>query len=1223
MMRNLLFTIGFILAANVFVFAQSGALKGKVIDKATKEPIPFTNVIVEMGGTQAGGTTSDIDGNFTIKPLTPGKYDIKASSIGFKPVMIRGFIIKSDQNAYQNIEMDATALTLEAFEVVDYKVPLISKDQTASGATVTAEEISKMPSRSANAIATSVGGVFSADGERGSVRGQRPEGTVMYIDGIRVRGSSSIPESAIEQVSVILGGVPAQYGDATGGIINVTTKGPSREFGAGLELQTSQYLDKFGYNRAGLNMQGPLLWNKDHTTSLLGYFLAGEFEYNKDGRPTANGVYKVKDDVLAKLEATPLRPSGTGFGAYYNSEFIRQSDLELMKSTQNTSNYSANFSGKLDIKTGPNINLSVGGSYNYDNNRVFSYSNSMFNYKNNAHTFGSTYRVFGRFTQRFPTDKDSKSIIKNVYYTLQADYTKVHNSREDFNHKDDLFSYGYVGKFSTHKIRSYALGTDTLTGKSGYLLNGFNDTLVQFERAETNPILANYTDLYYSLYNTNAGHYDKLDNIIIGKGLLNGMGPDAVYGLWASSGALQTDGSGYAYTQDESEQFSINANASADVGNHALQFGLIYEQRVDRSYGYSPEDLWGLMRGLTNSHIAQLDKANPHPVYVDGVFQDTINYDRKYDRNSQRVFDINLRQKLGLPVDGTDWVDIDSYDIKTYTINYYDKDGHLQTAHLDKPLSIDLFSPDELLNNGGQIAYYSGFDYTGKKLKNKPSFSDFFTKKDANGNYTREIGAFEPIYMAGYISDKFSFDDLVFNVGLRVDRFDANQMVLKDPYTLYPALTVADEKSLGPHPASMGSDYVVYVDKIKNPTKIMGYRNKDTWYNAEGTVVVDPLILDAGNGVSPDLADKNNLELSADGFTDYEPQTSFMPRISFSFPISDEALFFAHYDVLAQRPTSAAQLNPTDYLFLATSGSPTLANPNLKPERTVDYEIGFQQKLTNASSLVISTFYREIRDQIQYFRYTAAFPKTYYSYNNIDFGTVKGLTVTYDMRRTGNSRIRASYTLQFANGTGSDANTSYALIRSGQPNLRSLIPLNYDSRHRLNLAFDYRYGEGVEYNGPVFKAIQLLKNTGFNISIFGGSGTPYTKSSKIYPLGGSGIISGSINGSRLPWQFRLDGRIDRDITLVAGKDKKGNPKSVSLNVYVQVLNILDAKNILTVYQATGNPDDDGYLAAAQYQSQINAQLDSQSYRELYALRINTPANYSSPRLIRLGIALNF
>jgi hypothetical protein len=1219
MMRNLLFTLGFILAANVFVFAQSGTLKGKVIDKETKEPIPFASIIVEMGGSQAGGTTSDFDGNFTIKPLTPGKYDIKATYVGYKPLMIRGFIIKADQISFQNLDMEATATTLQTYTVVDYKVPLISKDQTASGATVTAEEISKMPNRSANAVATSVGGVFSADGSSLNMRGQRSEGTVMYIDGIRVRGQSSLPESAIEQVTVILGGVPAQYGDATGGIINVTTKGPSREFGAGVELQTSQFLDKFGYSRAGINMQGPILWNKARTASLLGYFIAGEYEYNKDGRPTANGIYKVKDDVLSNLEATPLRLSGTGFGTYKNADFVRMSDLEHVKSTLNTSNSSANFSAKLDVKTGPTINLSFGGSYNYSNSRDYSFANSLYNYGKNGQTLEDTWRVFGRFTQRFPTDKESKSLIKNVFYTIQADYTKYTYKQQDFDHKDDLFSYGYIGKFKTYKLRSYEYGTDTILNKTGWIHNGYNDTLYQFERSEVNPILANYTSNYYGLYNTTALHYDKLENVITGGGLLNGDQPDNVYGLWSSQGTIQS-----GFSKGERGQLGVNFNVSADIGNHAIAFGLSYEQRSDRDYSTVPTELWGLMRQLTNSHIAQLDKTNPHAVFVDGVFQDTIYYDRKYDAASQRVFDMSLRKELGLPKDGTDWIDVDSYDINSYTINYYDAEGHLKTAQLSKPLSLDMFSADELLNNGNQIVAYNGYDYVGNKLKSKPSFDDFFTKKK-DGNYTREIGAFEPIYMAMYLSDKFSFDDLVFNVGLRVDRFDANQMVLKDPYLLYPAKTVSEETGLGPHPSSMGSDYVVYVDDATDPTKIMGYRNKDTWYNSQGAVVTDPTIsLDAGNGIIPDFVTKGKRELNSSSFVDYEPQTSFMPRIAFSFPISDEALFFAHYDVLTQRPTSNARLTPTDYLFLATSGSPTLSNPNLKPERTVDYELGFQQKLTNASSLIISSFYREIRDQIQSFRYTGAYPNSYYSFNNIDFGTVKGLTVTYDMRQTGNVRIRASYTLQFANGTGSDENTSKALIVAGHPNLRSLVPLNYDQRHAINLMVDYRYGEGKEYNGPVIKNVQVLKNTGFNITVNGGSGVPYTKSGKIYPLvGGTGQISGSVNGSRLPWQFRLDGRADKDFTLSAGKDKHGNPKSTFINVYLQVLNILDAKNILHVYQATGNPDDDGYLAAAQYQSLIDRQLDSQSYRELYALRINTPANYSAPRFIRLGVSLNF
>jgi trehalose/maltose hydrolase-like predicted phosphorylase len=75
------------------------------------------------------------------------------------------------------------------------------------------------------------------------------------------------------------------------------------------------------------------------------------------------------------------------------------------------------------------------------------------------------------------------------------------------------------------------------------------------------------------------------------------------------------------------------------------------------------------MRGLTNFHILELDVENPIPVYVDGVFQDKINYYRKYDELSQRVFDVNLRKKLGLPINGLDFITIDSYDINNYSIN--------------------------------------------------------------------------------------------------------------------------------------------------------------------------------------------------------------------------------------------------------------------------------------------------------------------------------------------------------------------------------------------------------------------------------------------------------------------------------------------------------------------------------------------------------------------------
>ncbi|HRZ21744.1 MAG TPA: hypothetical protein P5184_08760, partial [Bacteroidales bacterium] len=704
---------------------------------------------------------------------------------------------------------------------------------------------------------------------------------------------------------------------------------------------------------------------------------------------------------------------------------------------------------------------------------------------------------------------------------------------------------------------------------------------------------------------------------------------DNIYGLWASPGTLQS-----GYGKNDSEQIGIDLMASADIGNHALQFGIQYQQRSSSGYNVAPTQFWAKMYQTTNWHIRELDLENPQPVFVDGVFQDTINYFRKYDPNSQFYFDKQLRQAMGLPVDGLDWVDVESYDVNTHTLYYFDKDGVQHQATLPEGLNIEMFSPDELLNEGDQIVAYYGYDAYGNKLEDKPSFEDFFTQKDDNGNYTRAIGAYEPIYMAGYIQDVFAFKDLIFNVGLRVDRFDANQKVLKDEYVLYPTKSVKEVSDMGPHPSNMGADYVVYVDNVSNPTKIMGYRNEGVWYNSKGVEVVDPEAeLDAGNGVSPYLVNPDDKSIQAEAFEDYDPALNFMPRIAFSFPISDEALFYAHYDILTQRPTSNFFSTPTDYYYWEVRGNPTINNPNLRPEKTIDYELGFQQKLGPTSSLNISAFYREVRDKIQSYRFSGAYPSTYYSYNNIDFGTIKGLTLTYDLRRTGNTRVRASYTLQFADGTGSNPETAQAFIRSGQPNLRTLNPLDIDQRHRINLSFDYRWGEGAEYNGPVSRKqskdsekvrnIKWLEGTGINLTVFGGSGTPYTRSSEIYPalVQNNLVIQGSLNGSRLPWSFRIDARIDRDIRIAMGKGD--NRRYSYMNVYFQLLNLLNAKNILNVYPATGNPDDDGYLAADEWQTQINQQLNPDSYRELYELALDRPGNYSSPRKIRFGIIFNF
>ncbi len=1193
------------------VFSQSGELKGKITDKDTKEPIAFANIVIEQAGKIFGGSTTDFDGKYTIKPIPAGKYDVKATYVGYKPMLIKGVQINTNVITFYDVVMEPTATTLEVFTVVDYKIPLISKDQTTSGETRTAEDIARMPGRSAESVAATMGGVQSVDGSMGSVRGARDNdgSTVTYVDGVRVRGGVNLPKSAIAEVSMYLGGIAAKYGEATGGVMNVVTTGPSREFGGGLELVTSQFLDKFGYNILSFNLTGPILKSKsDKKSSLLGFFLAGEFNYNKDTRPFANGDYKVNDTKRTFLEQNPLLIEN-GI-VRQNADFLRMSDLEKIDAKENGAAYGANFVGKIDVRTTATTTLQFGGNFSYDKNRIWNRGNSLLNSVNNGERMLTNWSVNGKFAQRFPADKDSKSLIKNVFYQIQADYTKTNQTAQDRTHQSNLFDYGYVGKFTTTRIPTFAVGSDTVDGivyNNALLMQNVTPINVAFERSERNPLLANYTSQLYNSFGQVFNNQDQIQNL---GGMRNGDMPASVYSLYNRTGTVYN-----AYNLYDNSQIGITVNGSADIGNHAIEFGIQYEQIKESYIGYSPTRLWELARRLTNGHIDQINTSDPYLRL--GGLQDTIYYNYIYNQARQSIFDINLRQKLGMPVNGhtiNDWIDIDRYDPSMY--------------------SVDMFSADELLdNNNSPAVYYYGYDYKGNKLSSKPTLNDFFTARDGNGKYKREIAAFEPLYMAGYIQDKFEFKDLIFNIGVRVDRFDANQMVLKDPYLFYDSKKVGDKDVYGSqntinggvHPSNIGQDYVVYVDDYKSSSpKILGYRNGDVWYNATGTVVSDPTLISGNSGKpTPYRVSATQTDISVDAFKDYVPQTTFMPRIAFSFPISDEALFFAHYDVITKRPIDGLRLDPVGYLYIENLGTNTVNNPNLLPEQTTDYELGFNQKISNSSSLKFSAFYREMRNQINTKRFTGADPNpNYLSYTNIDFGTIKGLTVSYDLRRTGNFRVSANYTLQFANGTGSNSESQRALVSSGQPNLRTMTFLDYDQRHAVKASIDFRYEGGKKYNGPKtsfkvkgtdkVKTILWFENTGLNITFNGASGTPYTKRDF-----NENTIIGQQNGSRLPWQFFMDARVNKEFMIKAGS------RILALNIYVSVMNVLNSQNIMGVYATTGNPNDDGKLTNPRYQAEINAYTDPQSYRDLYSVSINSPYNYSLPRRIRLGLELNF
>jgi outer membrane receptor protein involved in Fe transport len=1201
--------------AVAFSYGQTrpGSIKGTVKDKRTGEVIPFATVIVKDKDVVIATGTTDFDGKYNINPVNAGVYNLTCNFIGYADFNLNGVTVYSGKPKVINFNMTVESTMIQEVTVTAQE-ELIETGKTSE--IVSSEEIKNLPYRNLSQIVGTTAGVFQQDGSGSfNVRGSRSSTNVIFIDGVKVRGDVNLPRDAILQTEVITGGVPAQYGDVTGGVISTTTKGPAPYYFGSSEVLTSSVFDPYHYNLGALTLGGPIIRNKKTGQPIVGFLLASEFQYNRDGSPRSLTTWKVNDDKLAELQANPLVPASSGFGVLNAADFLTQSDLSSQNYRENVARTAVRVSGNLKFVTSEKTTLTLGGRYNMNQGRNGSRFNELMNYANNSESFAQDWSTYLRFQQRFGNPSDSSnSLIRNAFYTIQMDFTRNERLTQDARHKDNLFAYGHIGTFKTQYRPLYTLGSDTITdpndanyGKvmDAYTLAVFQSANVDFTPGENNPILANYTSNFYDFVDQNLifNRARSLEDIRAGGGLLNGDQPSSVYGLWGNVGANQA-----SYGKTLNDQFRITASSTFDIKDHSLIVGVEYEQRFDRSYSVGATGLWTLMRLLQNDAIRELDLNNPIASYDNnGVFQDTLNYPRLFDADKPRTFDRNLRETLGLDPNGTDWLDIDSYDPSTF--------------------SLDMFSANELLNIGSSqyIGYY-GFDYLGNRLTTRPSLTDFFAT-DAQGNSQRLIGAFEPIYMAGYIQDQFTYEDLFFNIGVRVDRFDANQPVLADPYVLYPAYSVGDlgATTLAGYdvPEGISDDAVVYVDDQENPSAIVGYREGTTWYTADGEVEANPKnIADLSGGIkpflkNPGIEDQKLAVTANESFKDYTPQVTVSPRISFQFPISDEAEFFAHYDIMVQRPDPGVnRMNPITFLQLENGNNGgLLSNPDLKPQRTTDYEIGFRQKLNDNSALKLSAFYREMRDMMQSFSFTEAYPVTYIAFGNLDFGTVKGYTVQYDLRRTGNVRLNANYTLQFADGTGSSSTSGANIARSGQPNLRYILPLSYDSRHQVVMNMDYRYGGGPAYNGPVWFGKRVLENAGLNLVVNANSGTPYTRRVLAYGLTDAQTpMTGNINGSRLPWSFRVDATANKVWNFNEG------PLS-NFEIYVQMLNVLNTQNVLGVYPYTGSPSDDGYLSSPQGQNAIQFQTNAQSFADLYNISLANPGLFSLPRRIRLGLRI--
>ena len=228
----------------------TGKIAGVVKEATTGEPLAGCNIVIE-GTTQ--GAATDVDGNYFILNVPPGRYVLRATIVGYSPYKVTNIQVVVDLTTKVDFLMKQTTQEM-AEVVVSAERPLFEHDVTSKRSTVTSEEILNMPVTSVqDVLMTKAGFTMDANGNI-HVRGGRAGEIGYMIDGMYIMDPLSggydvtMNKDAIEEMIVLTGTFNAEYGDAMSSIVNIVTKEGGESFHGKVEY-VSPMLNESKYRR--------------------------------------------------------------------------------------------------------------------------------------------------------------------------------------------------------------------------------------------------------------------------------------------------------------------------------------------------------------------------------------------------------------------------------------------------------------------------------------------------------------------------------------------------------------------------------------------------------------------------------------------------------------------------------------------------------------------------------------------------------------------------------------------------------------------------------------------------------------------------------------------------------------------------------------------------------------------------------------------------------------
>ena len=308
------------------------------------------------------------------------------------------------------------------------------------------------------------------------------------------------------------------------------------------------------------------------------------------------------------------------------------------------------------------------------------------------------------------------------------------------------------------------------------------------------------------------------------------------------------------------------------------------------------------------------------------------------------------------------------------------------------------------------------------------------------------------------------------------------------------------------------------------------------------------------------------------GFAPTTAKLMFSPRLNASYPITDQSVFKMNFGVYYQMPQLQYMFDGTN-LVTRKINNPIIGDPNMDPQRTNKYEVGYSSSLTEDFALDINAYYNDIYNQLGY-AYIAA-QEPYYLAEVGQYGTNKGVEIDLRKRVRDHFGFRLAYTLGSINGTSegerSNIGINFDPILTIPALPLSTFRLARDITHRITTVLNFEWGAE---EGPAIGGINFLENAYISLTGNLRSGVPYT----LTEINGSGQLS-EINALQGPSVWSVDTRIGKKFAMsdIFGEGM-GN---TSIEFYVDIFNLTNRTAATAVYSGTQSTLNNGTLDLVQ------------------------------------------